>query len=133
MEPVTYSGGGGGGGGGGGVAAVATEEKGCSLEGAVANGGGNAVGGGVGAREEQQATKYAIAAIGYKIGERVEVMWGGVPYNAKVTHKYDNGSMDVVYDNYVEDGREMQGSKGIFLTIKEHGLKKILPQEKKGS
>ena len=51
----------------------------------------------------------------YSIGDRVEVRWQAKPFNASVIHAHTPGKADVVYD--------IDGSVGIFLTAKEHGIK----------
>ena len=51
----------------------------------------------------------------YSIGDRVEVRWEAELFDAAVVHVHSPGKVDVVYD--------IDGSVGIFLTAKEHGLK----------
>ena len=51
----------------------------------------------------------------YSIGDRVEVRWQAELFAAAVIHVHSAGKVDVVYD--------VDGSVGIFLTAKEHGLK----------
>ena len=51
----------------------------------------------------------------YSVGDRVEVRWKAKRFAAKVLHAHSPGKVDVVYD--------IDGSVGIFLTAKEHGLK----------
>ena len=51
----------------------------------------------------------------YSIGDRVEVRWGEELFDAAVIHVHSPGKVDVVYD--------IDGSVGIFLTAKDHGLK----------
>jgi len=60
----------------------------------------------------------------YSIGDRVEVRWEAELFNAAVIHVHSPGKVDVVYD--------IDGSVGIFLTAKEHGLKLLGDEEKKG-
>ena len=59
----------------------------------------------------------------YSIGDRVEVRWQAKSFAAKVIHVHSPGKVDVVYD--------IDGSVGIFLTVKEHGLN-LLGNEEKG-
>ena len=49
------------------------------------------------------------------IGDRVEVRWEAGLFDATVIQVNASGSVDVKYD--------IDGSGGIFLTAKEHGLK----------
>ena len=60
----------------------------------------------------------------YSIGDRVEVRWDATPFAAKVVHVHSAGKVDVVYD--------VDGSVGIFLMAKDHGLKLLGDEEKKG-
>ena len=60
----------------------------------------------------------------YSIGDRVEVRWQAELFGAEVIHVHSPGNVDVVYD--------IDGSVGIFLTAKEHGLKLLGDEEKKG-
>ena len=50
----------------------------------------------------------------YSIGDRVEVKWQSELFDASVIKVNPSGSVDVVYD--------IDGSVGIFLTVKEHEL-----------
>ena len=61
---------------------------------------------------------------GHSIGDRVEVRWQAGLFAAKVFRMHSAGSVDAVYD--------IDGSTGVFLTVKEHGLKVLGDQEKKG-
>ena len=51
----------------------------------------------------------------FSIGDRVEVRWQAGAFAAKVVHVHAGGEVDVLYD--------IDGSVGLFLTAKEHGLK----------
>ena len=51
----------------------------------------------------------------YSIGDRVEVRWEAELFDSTVIKVNPSGSVDVEYD--------IDGSTGIFLTAKEHGLK----------
>ena len=51
----------------------------------------------------------------YSIGDRVEVRWEAELFDAAVIEVHPSGKVDVVYD--------IDGSVGLFLTAKEHGLK----------
>ena len=51
----------------------------------------------------------------YSIGDRVEVRWQTTLFTATVIHVHSAGKVDAAYD--------IDGSVGIFLTAKEHGLK----------
>ena len=54
----------------------------------------------------------------YSIGDRVEVGWEAELFDATVIKVNPSGSVDVTYD--------IDGSGGIFLTAKEHGLIKVV-------
>ena len=56
----------------------------------------------------------------YSIGDKVEVMWKAELFDAEVIHVHPSGMVDVMYD--------IDGNKGFYLTVKEHGLK-LLPDE----
>ena len=56
--------------------------------------------------------------------DRVKVRWQAKAFNAAVIHVHAAGKVDVEYD--------IDGSVGIFLTAKEHGLKLLGDEEKKG-
>ena len=59
------------------------------------------------------------------IGDRVQVRWQDHSFDGVVIHVHASGKADVVYD--------IDGSVGVFLTAKEHGLKVLtLPTEEKG-
>lgn len=60
----------------------------------------------------------------YSVGDRVEVKWQAKAFAAKVIHVHAPGKVDVAYG--------IDGSVGIFLTAKEHGLKLLGDEEKKG-
>ena len=55
------------------------------------------------------------------VGKRVEVLWKGEPFDAKVLQIHASGKVDVQY--------EIDGNVGIFLTAEKHGLK-VLPDKK---
>ena len=59
----------------------------------------------------------------YSIGDRVEVRWEEELFDATVIKVNPSGSVDVTYD--------IDGSGGIFLTAKDHGLKLLGDEEKK--
>ena len=59
----------------------------------------------------------------YSIGDRVEVRWEAELFDATVVKVNPSGSVDVTYD--------IDGSGGIFLTAKEHGLK-LLGRKRRG-
>ena len=52
------------------------------------------------------------------LGDRVEVRWQAELFDATVAKVNPSGSVDVKYD--------IDGSGGIFLTAKEHGLIKVV-------
>ena len=57
--------------------------------------------------------------LGYKIGDRVEVLWQGELFAATIIYIHDaEGACDAAY--------EIDDSVGVFLTAEEHGLK-LLP------
>ncbi len=60
----------------------------------------------------------------YSIGDRVEVRWETELFDSTVVKVNPSGSVDVTYD--------IDGSEGIFLTAKDHGLKLLGDNEKKG-
>ena len=60
----------------------------------------------------------------YSIGDRVEVKWQAELFDAAVTKVRLSGKVDVKYD--------IDGSAGIFLTAKDHGLKLLGNEEKNG-
>ena len=60
----------------------------------------------------------------YSIGDRVEVRWEAELFDSTVVKVNPSGSVEVKYD--------IDGSGGIFLTAKEHGLKLLGDEEKKG-
>ena len=60
----------------------------------------------------------------YSIGDRVEVRWQTGLFDAAVIHVHSPGTVDAVYD--------IDGSVGIFLTAKEHGLKSLGMRKRSG-
>ena len=60
--------------------------------------------------------------VDYSIGDRVEVRWEAELFAAAVVHVHSVGKVDAVYG--------IDGSVGIFLTAKKHGLK-LLGDEKR--
>ena len=58
------------------------------------------------------------------IGDPVEVRWEAELFDAAVIEGHSSGKVDVKYD--------IDGSAGIFLTAKEHGLKLLGEKETNG-
>ena len=60
----------------------------------------------------------------YSIDDRVEVRWQAELFDTAVTEVHPGGKVDVRYG--------IDGSAGIFLTAKKHGLKLLGDEGKKG-
>ena len=61
------------------------------------------------------STQFALAAAGYSVGNRVEVLWDGVPYAATVISVHSTGEVDVEF--------EVDGTVSQYLSAQEYGLK----------